>query len=94
MQLIVGARVLTQNYFLGIPGTILSLIAVCAGSFVTSLLLNVNKQVEGKIRMIREQRKKSCETRGESRKVAYTCKYYISGHLIPHSVMQLHVLYE
>ena len=58
MQLIVGARVLTQNYFLDIPGTILSLIAVCAGSFVTILLLNVNKQVEGKIRMIREQRKK------------------------------------
>jgi len=61
-------------------------------------LQKVNKQVEGKVSMIRDQRtKKSRETREqlkgcETRKVLYT-RRYTSGHLIPRDYMSFYLFY-
>ena len=88
--MIIGARV---QMFYGMPGTspgtILSFNVVHMDSVVIIVL--VNKQVEGMLSWIRDQRAKKQGNKGtvkscETSEIAYTFRY-TSGHAIPNSVM-------
>ena len=60
------AHILSQNYFYGIPGAILSFNTLCTGSFVIIMLLKSNKQVEGKIRNFKLDQRKVVVKQGKS----------------------------